>query len=491
MNEIIFVVNSNRVHLYFWNCIKDLTQECVSFKATILINERAKNKNKFVFNSIINYVDSKFSNHKTNPLSLLNIEEQNLGNKITITRNHEDLKLSDWIIFENKPSESKNLINRSKNGFLLLEVNQNTVIWDVLNQSSITLNILHNNLASKNWNLVSEIKLKKEVGIKNNIYKILHNYFIYLSKFIKNTDISKLGTKSKHDSLITRKKKDNLLKVITIIYYLKLIFILLIRKINKKKLNWKIAIKIDHKLFFLKQPKKTFWADPFIIKPNDKNLFVYFEELKQNNLGKISCIQLNQNFEIIKKEDIINTEYHLSFPNVFFKDDAYYMIPESSQNNTLQLYKCKHFPFKWDFQMNLMENIRLLDAVWIHHNNLYWIFANKIEDFEHENNERLYVYYSDDLFTNNWKPHIKNPVISNAGFARNAGKFIYNNGKIIRVSQNCRDGYGQNLVFNEIKLLTVHDYMEIKVNEIFPKKGYVGTHTFNEHENVGVLDFLI
>jgi len=208
-------------------------------------------------------------------------------------------------------------------------------------------------------------------------------------------------------------------------------------------------------------------------------------------LGRISCITLDESFKIIDKKIILDTDYHLSFPNVFFKEDGYYMIPESSQNKHLQLFSCDEFPFKWNFRSNLMEGIQLVDAVWVFHDNLYWIFANKIENFEYDNNERLYLYYSENLFSQSWTPHIMNPVITSSDSSRNAGNIFNENGKMYRVSQNCLDGYGNNLVISHIKELSVDTYFEELSEEIFPKKKYVGMHTMNTHGEIKVVDFLL
>ena len=492
MSKVVFVVNSNTIHLYLWKCIERISKEMKGVDITIFLDENTKRQINHSFNPVIDLVDSKFSNLKKNPLELINLTDVITNHKnIKTTNKLKELTLSDWVIFESHYHNSNTFKSYTKNGILLLDLNQINLINSILSKSLIKLSILYNNQKINNWTVISSINLKKEIGLKNNFHKILFNYAIYLTKFLKNTKTT--DNETINNTLIPQNsvKGSLFLKLKVVFYYIKLTLKIFARKIKKEQFNWKIGVKKNNEIFFLKQPKKSFWADPFIVKSNDDDLVVYFEELKSNNLGKISCVKIDSNLEIVEKEDIIDTEYHLSFPNVFFKNDSYYMIPESSHNNTLQLYKCIQFPFKWEFKMNLMENIKLLDAAWIHHNGLYWIFANKIEDFEYDNNERLYLYYSENLFSNEWKPHIKNPIITDASLARNAGDFILEKEKIKRVSQNCMNGYGQNIVINEVKLLTTNDYAEEKIDEIYPQKGYVGSHTLNKHKNVSVLDFLI
>lgn len=492
MDKIIFIVNSNTIHLYFWKCIERIHNEFEGIYITVFINESTQKQHHHAFNPFIDYIDSKYSNLKTKPLTLIDLKKETHSySNIQIVKNFNELELSDWVILENKQENSHRFNDFAKNGMLQLALNHSTLVNAVLKKSLINLSILYNDIKANNWLEIFNVNLKNEIGLKNNVHKILHNYSIYLAKFLRNNTNHKFNIIPYSVIINSTNKISFALKLKVVFYYIQLLFKIFTRKIKKEQFNWKIGIKKGNDLSFLNQPKKSFWADPFVIKGNDGNLFVYFEELKNDNLGKIACVELNPKLEIIKKEDIINTDYHLSFPNVFNKEGCYYMIPESSQNNTLQLYKCTQFPFTWDFQMNLMENIKLLDAVWVYHDNLYWIFANKIEDFEYDNNEKLYLYYSKDLFSNHWQPHIKNPIITDASLARNAGNFYYEQGKLHRVSQNCMQGYGQNIVINEVKLLTKNDYIEEKISEIFPHKKYVGAHTLNTLEDISALDFLI
>jgi hypothetical protein len=492
MNKIIFAVNSKIAHLYFWKCIEQVHDAFENCSIFIYIDEDARCLPKdFFLNSFVKKIDSKFSNLKTSPFDPVDLfsKAKKLKN-ISVTNKLDELEKSDWVILENNSFNNK-FNDFTKNGVLLLDLNYMRLKHNTLNDKFIMLSILKLNQESGNWEGIFKVNLKCEIGLKNNIHKILFNYSIFLVKFLKNQNA--FSKRNPYNTLSFKQtfKSSFFIKFKFLFYYFNLTLKIFLRKLKKQQLNWKIGIKKGNEITFLNQPKKSFWADPFLIKSSKDNLFIYFEELKNDNFGKISCVEVNFKFEIVDKQDIINTNYHLSFPNVFLKDGDYYMIPESSQNNTLQLYHCTKFPYKWELKMNLMENIKLLDATWIQHDGLYWIFANKIEDFEYDNNEKLYLYYSDDLFSNKWKPHVKNPIVTDASLARNAGSFILENGKLIRPSQNCFDGYGKNIVMNEVKVLNTENYIEEKTNVIFPVKGYVGSHTFNSHEDLCILDFLL
>jgi hypothetical protein len=168
------------------------------------------------------------------------------------------------------------------------------------------------------------------------------------------------------------------------------------------------------------------------------------------------------------------------------------MIPESSESKKVLLYQCDEFPFKWSLKKTLLNDIKLIDIVWTKQEDTFWIFANKIEDFEHENNERLYLYSTLDLTSAKWQAHPLNPIVSNFECSRNAGKIITENGNLIRVGQNGLVDYGANLCFNKIKTISKTEYLEEPLKVIIPEKKYCGQHTWNEACNgYAASDFLI
>jgi len=77
--------------------------------------------------------------------------------------------------------------------------------------------------------------------------------------------------------------------------------------------------------------------------------------------------------------------------------------------------------------------------------------------------------------------------------ARPAGKIFSQNGRLYRPSQNCSVRYGYGFNFNEIELLTEHEYKETPVTKALPnwEKNILGTHTFNRAGNLHVIDALV
>ena len=166
------------------------------------------------------------------------------------------------------------------------------------------------------------------------------------------------------------------------------------------------------------------------------------------------------------------------------------MIPESCSNKTIELYKCVEFPNKWEFKMNLIEDIVAVDATILRHDNKWWMFANVRENYGSSAHDELFLFYSNDLFSSKWKPHVQNPIVSDCKSARPAGKIFSENGRLYRPSQNCSIRYGYGFNINEIILLSENSYAEKLVSRIEPNwdKHIIGTHTFNRVNSLHIID---
>ena len=68
------------------------------------------------------------------------------------------------------------------------------------------------------------------------------------------------------------------------------------------------------------------------------------------------------------------------------------MIPETCANKTIELYKCLEFPFKWELQQNLMENLDAVDTTIHFHNGKYWMFVNIKENKGASNCDELFLF---------------------------------------------------------------------------------------------------
>jgi hypothetical protein len=193
-----------------------------------------------------------------------------------------------------------------------------------------------------------------------------------------------------------------------------------------------------------------------------------------------------------KSIPVLQKNYHLSFPSVFEWMDHYYMIPESSANKTIDLYECAHFPCEWQFKMTLMRDIAAVDTTLFYHQGKWWLFTGIAEPEAAGPQFELFLFYSDELFTDQWQPHPLNPIVSDVKKARAAGRIFVKDGRLFRPSQNCSKTYGYGFDINEITDLSETEYCERTVSSVRPTwaKGIIGTHTYAYQKDLTVVDVL-
>ena len=95
-------------------------------------------------------------------------------------------------------------------------------------------------------------------------------------------------------------------------------------------------------------PKDRFWADPHIIRRNNK-YYIFIEEfICAKDKAHISLIIMDDKGNYTEPVKVLERDYHISYPFLIEDNEELFMIPETRQNNTIELYKCVHFPLKWE-----------------------------------------------------------------------------------------------------------------------------------------------
>ncbi len=237
-------------------------------------------------------------------------------------------------------------------------------------------------------------------------------------------------------------------------------------------------------------PKDRFWADPHVIREND-HFYIFIEEYAyKNGKGHISVIEMDGDGNLKDPVRVLEKDYHLSYPFVFEYDGKYFMVPESQQNRTIDLYECIEFPWKWKFRMNLMENINAVDTTLFKLHGKWWLFTAMAENEGSFPQVELFLFFSNELFTREWKPHPLNPIISDVKRARPAGGILALNDKIFRPSQDCSKIYGHGFDLNEVLVLSENEYLEKRMASVRPNwdKRIEGTHTFSRGGELTIID---
>ena len=237
-------------------------------------------------------------------------------------------------------------------------------------------------------------------------------------------------------------------------------------------------------------PKDRFWADPFVIERND-TYYIFIEELLFNEPhGKIAVIEMDKDGNYKSPKTVIEQSYHLSYPFLIEDNDELYMIPETMDNNTIELYKCIAFPYKWNLEKVIMNNIKAVDSTIFKHDNKYWLFTNIEELNGTKMQSELHLFYSNSLLSNDWIAHKQNPIVTDRSCARPAGGIFASQNRIFRPAQDCTKHYGYAMKINEITSLNADNYEESLEQSITPdwSKDMFSTHTINASETLTVID---
>lgn len=207
-------------------------------------------------------------------------------------------------------------------------------------------------------------------------------------------------------------------------------------------------------------PGDRFWADPFVA-TDLGNTYVFAEEyLYSEGKGNIVCLPVAPTPKACPTP-VLSLPCHLSYPFLFRHDDRLYMIPESHQNLSIDLWECREFPLVWAKVRTMLSGVSAVDTSVIEHEGRWWLFTNIDRSGLCDHTSELHIYFSSDPVSGEWTPHPGNPVVVDCRRARMAGGFIrHRDGRLVRMAQCTARYYGEALVYCEVRKLTPDAYEE-------------------------------
>jgi hypothetical protein len=242
-----------------------------------------------------------------------------------------------------------------------------------------------------------------------------------------------------------------------------------------------------HGFQFIRPPADRYYADPCAIAVGGRT-FVFFEDFRfGEQKGVVSCLELSESGPG-KVETVLTLPYHLSYPFLFEWNSDVFMVPETGENRTVELYKAVDFPRRWELSRVLLKGVEAVDATLLYRENRWWMFANiKIEGGMAL--DELHLFYADGL-DQEWTGHPNNPVVSDVRNARPAGRIFEVDGQLIRPAQDCTVTYGRAVSFQKITVLSTDDYREETVNRIDApiELGFTGVHTYTFTDDFEIID---
>ena len=236
-------------------------------------------------------------------------------------------------------------------------------------------------------------------------------------------------------------------------------------------------------------PRDRSWADPFAWVEGDRT-WIFFEELIHDaGRAHISVIELDRHGLVSGPTRVLERPYHLSHPFLFRYRGDLFMVPESAENRTLEIYRCERFPDRWQLEAVPFEDVRAVDATLFETDGLWWLFMNMASDEQTHCHDELFLYSSSHPL-GGWQAHPSNPIVSDARRARPAGALFSSRSQLFRPGQDCSIRYGYGITINRVERLDRNEYLERPVGSITPnwRKGLLGTHTLNRAGSYTVVD---
>ena len=233
----------------------------------------------------------------------------------------------------------------------------------------------------------------------------------------------------------------------------------------------------------------VFQADTFVVFKDNK-YFIFYEELQFADYhGYLMAAELDiENNQLINEKVILKLDYHLSYPSAFEEAGKFYMIPESADGHTVDLYECTDFPYQWQKKQTLLADIDAVDTTVLKKDGVWYLFTTEIVKGA-DCNDELSVYKSSDLFNEPFTKLYDEPIVSDITNARMGGNFIERDGELFRVAQNCGKRYGHQANINKV-IQIEGGYKEEIVDTLKPERA-LGFHSYNQDHDLVVGDMEI
>jgi hypothetical protein len=140
----------------------------------------------------------------------------------------------------------------------------------------------------------------------------------------------------------------------------------------------------------------------------------------------------------------------------------------------------------------LLEARAPLDTTLTEVNGTWLMFVNIEEEGVAVNWDELHLYFADSPL-GPWKPHARNPIVSDVRTARPAGRLFQLNGALFRPSQDSSLRYGYGAIINIVTEVSATTYKETPVLKFHPDRDthLLGIHTVNMTEEMTVFDCLM
>jgi hypothetical protein len=238
------------------------------------------------------------------------------------------------------------------------------------------------------------------------------------------------------------------------------------------------------KFRWVPSPRGHFCADPFLFCHSGRQ-WLFFEDFDYGaHHGSIAAAEVLAEGALSPAMRVLDRPYHLSYPCVFEVGGEVYMIPESREHGTVEMYRSTKFPDEWELAREFLEVSAVDTTVWTE-GGVYWFFVTLRE--RRGGGLQLWLFSSRGILED-WQPHPANPISTDIRSSRGGGAIFREGELLMRPSQDCSGNYGRSFTLNEILVLNEREYRERPHETVEAPHGMMGTHTYGRLEDVEVID---
>lgn len=200
------------------------------------------------------------------------------------------------------------------------------------------------------------------------------------------------------------------------------------------------------KITWIKPSAESWYADPFILSSEGRELQVLVEEFPYvTHKGQISILRIDmEEKKIVESTPLLVLETHLSFPYWFNSGSKIFVIPENSASGGSYIYELDEKKQELT-KKRLFAEAPLTDATIFRIGEKQYLISTECPN---ENSSVLNLYPIVDGV-----PQVahKKEIKFEDNTARNAGRVFGYKGKYYRPAQISNSGYGEGICIQEVK----------------------------------------
>lgn len=248
---------------------------------------------------------------------------------------------------------------------------------------------------------------------------------------------------------------------------------------------------VEKTFFPIEYSKKYWYADPLIFTWKGIDYLFVEEYDRKKAKGQIAFAVLDGKRKNLKFNTIINEPYHMSFPMVFEWKEKLLMIPETSENRSINIYTAKNISGEWELLNSIKTDQLLVDTIIVEKNDDYLLLlsseVNPINSLE-VRYQKYKLFYRN---LNELIPEVEFNKCQKFNLKdRNAGVLINeDNERIIPMQTSSSIDYGVSLSFKKNLSFSCLDITaeDVKV-EGLNKKNIIGIHTYSKGSRFEAID---